>query len=272
MPQHIGIVACSSEGAALCYRTISLEGSALLGKHYHPEVSLHNHSLGEYMKFIEADDWAGVAELMLSSAEKLAKAGADFFICPDNTIHQAFDLVEHRSLRPWMHIAKEVASETVKFGYKRIGVLGTRYLMEGPVYPEKLQAVGLEFRIPGPQEREKMNQIATFACILHRGHPRVKRRRLQRSCPRLHRNSFTRDTRFFAAPHARFHTIAGPSCLATGNRELKANFFADTPAADYNGGQRVRAHPVRGKGFSHLSRSSQWLDLLSARYADDGQF
>jgi aspartate racemase len=159
MPQHIGIVACSSEGAALCYRTISLEGSALLGKHDHPEVSLHNHSLAEYMKFIEANDWAGVAELMLSSAEKLAKAGADFLICPDNTIHQAFDLVEHRSLRPWMHIAKEVAKEGVKFGYKRIGVLGTRYLMEGPVYPEKLQAAGLEFRIPGPKEREKINQI-----------------------------------------------------------------------------------------------------------------
>jgi aspartate racemase len=159
MPQHIGIVACSSEGAALCYRTISLEGSALLGKHDHPEVSLHNHSLAEYMKFIEANDWAGVAELMLSSAEKLTKAGADFLICPDNTIHQAFDLVEHRSLRPWMHIAKEVAHESVRFGYKRIGVLGTRYLMEGPVYPEKFQAAGLEFRIPGPKEREKINQI-----------------------------------------------------------------------------------------------------------------
>ncbi len=72
---HIGIVACSTEGAALCYRTISLEGAAVLGKHDHPEVSLHSHSLAEYMKRIDAGDWAGVAELMLSSADKLAKGG-----------------------------------------------------------------------------------------------------------------------------------------------------------------------------------------------------
>ena len=159
MTQHIGIVACSAEGAALCYRTIALEGTYLIGIHDHPEVSMHTHSLARYMSCINADDWPGVADLMLSSADKLAKAGADFLICPDNTIHQAFDLVEHRSPRPWLHIAREVASEARRSHFKRIGVLGTRYLMEGPVYPEKLKAVGLEHRIPGPQAREKINQI-----------------------------------------------------------------------------------------------------------------
>ena len=89
MTQHIGIVACSAEGAALCYRTICVEGAQLLGAHDHPEVSMHTHSLAEYMKCIDRDDWQGVGELMLSSANKLAKIGADFLICPDNTIHQA---------------------------------------------------------------------------------------------------------------------------------------------------------------------------------------
>jgi aspartate racemase len=159
MPQHIGIVACSAEGAALCYRTICLEGTVIMGRHDHPEVSMHTHALAEYMKCINANDWAGVAELMLSSAEKLARAGADFLLCPDNTIHQAFDMVEHRSPRPWLHIAQEVAAEAKRDHYKRLGVLGTRYLMEGPVYPEKLKAAGLEHRIPGPLEREKINQI-----------------------------------------------------------------------------------------------------------------
>jgi aspartate racemase len=111
------------------------------------------------MECIYANDWAGVAELMLSSAEKLAKAGADFLVCPDNTIHQAFDLVEHRSPRPWLHIAKEVANEATRSHYKRLGVLGTKYLMEGPVYPEKLKAAGLEFRTPGSKQREHINQI-----------------------------------------------------------------------------------------------------------------
>jgi aspartate racemase len=159
MPQHIGIVACSSEGAALCYRTISLEGSERLGRHHHPQVSLHNHSLAEYMRCIEAGDWPGVAELMMSSADKLARAGADFLICPDNTIHQAFDLVEHRSPRPWLHIAREVACEAARRQFKCLGVLGTRYLMEGPVYPEKLRAAGLECRFPEAKERAKIDQI-----------------------------------------------------------------------------------------------------------------
>ncbi|HWX93462.1 MAG TPA: amino acid racemase [Terriglobales bacterium] len=159
MPQHIGIVACSAEGAALCYRTICLEGAALLGRHNHPEVSMHNHPLAAYMKFIDTGDWAGVAELMMSSAEKLARAGADFLICPDNTIHQAFDLVEHRSPRPWLHIAQEVACEAKRNHCKRLAVLGTRYLMEGPVYPQKLKAAGIEYRVPDSLQRDQINSI-----------------------------------------------------------------------------------------------------------------
>ena len=155
----IGIVACSTEGAALCYRTISLEGAQALGPHDHPEVCLHSFSLALYMKSIDRGDWVGVAELMLASAEKLARAGADFLICPDNTIHQVFDLVEHRSPRPWLHIAREVASEAQQRQYKRLAVLGTRYLMEGPVYRDALKAAGIEHRVPGPKQRERINEI-----------------------------------------------------------------------------------------------------------------
>ena len=159
MPQHIGIVACSAEGAALCYRTICLEGAELLGPSHHPEVSMHGHDFGEYLKYINANDWAGVAELMLSSAEKLASAGADFLIAPVNTIHQAFDLVERRSPRPWLHIAVEVANEAKRHNYKRMGVLGSRSLMEGPVYREKLKAAGIDHCIPGAEQRERINRI-----------------------------------------------------------------------------------------------------------------
>ena len=158
MTQHIGIVACSAEGAALCYRTICLEGTEFLGRHAHPEVSMHTHPLSAYMERIYLDDWAGVARLMLSSAEKLARMGSDFLICPDNTIHQAFDLVTPRSPLPWLHIAEEVAREARRRGYKKLAVLGTRYLMEGPVYPAKLSQAGVAHMIPEPQERERINQ------------------------------------------------------------------------------------------------------------------
>ena len=159
MPQHIGIVACSTEGAALCYRTISLEGAKILGQHDHPEVSLHSHSLAKYMHCIRADDWAGVAQLMLCSADKLARAGADFLVCPDNTIHQAFDLIEYRSPRPWLHIAREVAKEAQRRQFTRLAVLGTKYLMEGPVYPEALKAADIDYRFPTKEQRERLDQI-----------------------------------------------------------------------------------------------------------------
>ena len=160
MPKHIGIVACSAEGASLCYRTICIEGEKLMGQRYaHPEVSMHTHPFGEYMKYIEAGDWEKVGKLMLSSAEKLAKIGADFAICPDNTIHQAFDLFIERSPIPWLHIAEEVAKEAQKKGFKRIGILGTKFLMESQVYPSKLNERGIEYLIPEPNERERINDI-----------------------------------------------------------------------------------------------------------------
>src|SRR5206468_4975375 len=153
MPQHIGIVACSAEGAALCYRTICVEGAPLLGAHDHPEVSMHTHSLAEYMTCIYRGDWQGVGELMLSSAAKLAKIGADFLICPDNTVHQALPYVEPRSPLPWLHIAEVVAAHAVERCFRRLGLTGTRWLVESEVYPEKLAARGLEYLRPNAADR-----------------------------------------------------------------------------------------------------------------------
>ena len=128
MAKHIGIVACSAEGAALCYRTICIEGAILMGGYAHPKVTMHTFPLSEYMRYIKAGDWEGVVGLMLSSAAKLAKVGADLAICPDNKIHQAFDLVVRKSPIPWLHIAEEeVAAEAKRQNYKRLGILGTRF-------------------------------------------------------------------------------------------------------------------------------------------------
>jgi aspartate racemase len=159
MLKHIGIVACSYEGAALCYRTICNEGSQYLGEHAHPEVSLHNHPLNKYMRFITVRDWKGVAGLMLSSAEKLFKSGADFLISPDNTIHQAFSFVAEKSPLPWLHIGKEVAKTAEADKYKKTGILGTKFLMEGPVYPEVLKERNIGFCVPAEEQRSRINQI-----------------------------------------------------------------------------------------------------------------
>jgi aspartate racemase len=156
---HIGIVACSAEGAALCYRTLCAEGSRQLGGHAHPEISMHTPSLADYMACIGRDDWQGVGEIMLASARKLAGMGADFLVCPDNTIHQALPYVLPRSPLPWLHIADEVAVHAVQRGFRRVGITGTRWLVDSSVYPDALSARGLEWLRPTPQERDETSRI-----------------------------------------------------------------------------------------------------------------
>ena len=156
---HIGVVACSAEGASLCYRTICIEGAEILGPHAHPEISMHTRPLADYMNCIYRDDWAGVGELMLASAQKLASIGADFFICPDNTVHQALPFIEARSPRPWLHIAEVVADEAAARGFRRIALTGTRWLVDSEIYPEKLRAHGLEYVRPERAEREEISRI-----------------------------------------------------------------------------------------------------------------
>ena len=120
---------------------------------------MHTHSLAEYVKCIDRGDWQGVGGLMLSSAGKLARIGADFLICPDNTIHQALPHVEPRSPLPWLHIAEVVAAEAVARGFRRLGLTGTRWLVDSDVYPEKLAARGLAYVRPNTAEREEIHRI-----------------------------------------------------------------------------------------------------------------
>jgi aspartate racemase len=159
MPKHIGIVACSAEGAALCYRTICSEAPPLMGEHMHPEVSMHTHPLAEYMTHIRTGDWQKVAALMLSSAHKVFQIGADFAICPDNTIHEAFDVVKMKSPIPWLHIAEAVAAKAREQSYQQLAILGTKYLMTGPVYPATLQKFGIKSRIPDESDRQRIDAV-----------------------------------------------------------------------------------------------------------------
>ena len=159
MPKHVGIVGVSAEGAALCYRTLCVEGAELFGRHGHPEVTLHSYSLADYMRHIDAGDWPAVGELLLSSVAHLRKSGAELLICPDNTVHQAIDLMRDRSPLPWLHIAEEVAAVAPGRGFRRVLVLGTRYLMESPVYPAKLGPRGIRHETPGPEDRARINAL-----------------------------------------------------------------------------------------------------------------
>ncbi|MFY4729618.1 aspartate/glutamate racemase family protein [Nitrospira sp. BLG_2] len=126
-------------------------------RHAHPEISLHSFPLHWYLDAIEREDWEGVAALMSQSAAKLEQAGADYIICPNNTLHRAFSLVE--SSIPWLHIAKPVVEEVVEHQWRRIGILGTQTVMEGGVYTENMRQSGIGTMVPKKDDRIRIQQI-----------------------------------------------------------------------------------------------------------------
>lgn len=159
MPKHIGIAAVTFEGAALCYRSICAEAVSVMGEYQHPEITLHALPFADYMPFISRHDWEGVAGLLLKSAEKLARAGADFAICPANTTHEAFKFMESRSPIPWLHIVEVVGEAAAGRGLSKLGILGTRFLMEGNLYSEVLSKHGIDAVIPDTKDRETISAL-----------------------------------------------------------------------------------------------------------------
>lgn len=131
----------------------------MMGEHCHPEITMHTFPLSEYMVYIRAGNWDAVSELMIRSAKIVADAGADFIICPDNTIHQAFEVAVSQTTIPWLHIAEVVAKEAQYKGFTNLGILGTKYLMAGPVYPDALKKLGINSQIPNEKQREQIDNI-----------------------------------------------------------------------------------------------------------------
>ena len=159
MAKHIGIVGCSAEGASLCYRTICAEAAERMGPHAHPELSMHTPSLAKYVDALNHGDLDTVANLMLASANILANAGVDFLICPDNTIHQAFDRVASLSPKQWLHIAEVTAAQVQRDNLKTLGVLGTASLVRSNLYPRVLAKYGIQATRPADATIEEVDRI-----------------------------------------------------------------------------------------------------------------
>ncbi len=157
--KHAGILAHSVEGAALCLRAFCQEGFRELGPHLHPDVTLDCIAMAHSMEAWEQADYASIRAILAQSATRLALAGADFFLCPDNTAHIALEEPGDDLALPGLHIAEIVADRAAESGYKRVGVLGTKYLMDAPLYPRALSARGIRADLPGAEERRVIDEI-----------------------------------------------------------------------------------------------------------------
>jgi len=156
---RFGILAHSSEGAALCFLTFCREGYREIGRHMHPDVMLDCAAMGHVMPAWEADDHGAVRAFLAQSVERLAAGGCDFFACPDNTAHISLELPGPELPLPGLNIGDIVAERAKSLEMKRVAVLGTRFTMGGPVYRRALPAVGLEPSFPNDEERVDIDRI-----------------------------------------------------------------------------------------------------------------
>jgi aspartate racemase len=156
---HIGLLAHSADGAALCFLEMVREASRRLGAHQHPEITLSIRPMGASLPHYERNDLGAVREYLAGTVERLAGAGCDFFVCPDNTAHLALELPGDPLPLPALHIAEIVAGEAEAHGYGCVGLLGTRWTMEGPVYPAAFARHGIEQRTPAPVDRALVDEV-----------------------------------------------------------------------------------------------------------------
>lgn len=155
----IGILAHSADGAALCFLEMVRESARQLGEHEHPEITLSIRPMGPSLPRYALGDLAGVRAELNRTAERLAAAGCAFFACPDNTAHIALDAATTPLPLPGLHICEELANCATNRGHRRIGLLGTRWTMEGPAYPAAFARHGLELRVPPAEERELVDTV-----------------------------------------------------------------------------------------------------------------
>ena len=153
----IGIVAHSAEGAALCFLTACHEGSAQLGPHMHPNIVMSAVPMALSMPGWTANHHAAVAKFLSEGVQTVANAGADFYVCPDNTAHIVLEQIAGDLPLPGLHIAEVVCHEISKHGYRQIGLLGTRFTMTGPVYETACKKRDWELLVPEESTREQLN-------------------------------------------------------------------------------------------------------------------
>jgi aspartate racemase len=159
MTRHIGILGHSAEGAALCFLTACHAGIAASGAHLHPEVTLSILPMGVSMPAWESGDFAAVRQILAATAQRLAGARCDFWVCPDNTAHIALEAPGPDYPLPGLHIAEEVAAAAQAGGHKRVALLGTNWTMGGPVYRRVFAQRGMELAIPGEADRALVHRV-----------------------------------------------------------------------------------------------------------------
>lgn len=159
MGKHIGIVAVSPEGSALCYRRIARAAAGIEDPALRPLVTLHNLPFSSYVEAYRAGDWERVGTMLTWSAETLAASGADFLICPDNIAHHAIELARASTVLPWVNMLDLVADAVCADRRATLGLIGTSMIMRSSAYQTTLGLRGVRLLVPDDPEADRIDRI-----------------------------------------------------------------------------------------------------------------
>jgi aspartate racemase len=156
----IGLVGGMSwHSTASYYRVVNEVVAARLGGHHSASIVLRSLDFAEVRRHQESGDWAGAGDLLIRAARECVAGGADVVAICTNLMHKVAPAVEAAVDVPLLHIGDAVARAAADHGWDRLGVLGTRWVMEEPFYAERLAPHGITAITPGADDRALVDRV-----------------------------------------------------------------------------------------------------------------
>jgi aspartate racemase len=149
----------SWESTVPYYRQINQLIKQRLGGLHSARLILYSVDFHDMERLMHAGDWDGAGELLAAAARSLETAGAQGLVLCTNTLHKVAGAIEAAVHIPLLHIVDVTAAEIVQAGYRTVGLLGTRFVMEQAFYSDRLAAHGLRVLCPEPCEREIIHRV-----------------------------------------------------------------------------------------------------------------
>ena len=163
----IGMIGGMSwESSIEYYRLVNEEVKRQLGGLHSAQCLMYSVDFEEIERYQHQGDWEKATDVMIAAAQRLERGGADFVVICTNTMHKMADEVQAAINIPLLHIVDATAQAVKSKGIEKVGLLGTRFTMEGDFYGGRLKAHDLDVVIPDLPDREIVHRIIYQELVL----------------------------------------------------------------------------------------------------------
>ena len=157
----IGLIGGMSwESSALYYKIINQRVQHILGGVHSADCLLYSVDFAEIAGLQHDNNWDELADVMVAAAQRLENGGADFIVLCTNTMHKLAAQIEEKVSIPLLHIADATAAEIQRQGFKKVGLVATKFSMEEDFLKSRYrEKFGIEILIPEQEERNEIHSI-----------------------------------------------------------------------------------------------------------------